>query len=66
MGGIGGRVEDDAGTIAGGLGAAGAAVAASGIGAPLGAVLEAGAGLAGTISLGGKAAGLIGDGLGKK
>ena len=66
---IGGGIADVAGGIASGLGAAGAAVAATGIGAPLGALLEGGAAMAGSVALGGKAVdGLsyAADAIGKK
>ena len=52
---IGGAVGNWAGAAAGTLAATGGIIAATGVGAPLGAVVEMGAGLAGALSFGGKA-----------
>jgi len=66
---IGSGVATVAGGIATGLGVAGAGIAATGIGAPIGAGVEALAGIAGGVALGGKAmdmASFGADALGKK
>ena len=66
LGRIGEKVSGVAGDIGLGLAGAGAALAATGIGLPLAGLLEAGAALSGSISMGGKGASFLGDTLGNK
>ena len=63
---IGEKVSDVAGDIGMGLAGVGAAVAATGIGLPIAGLIEAGAGLAGTIAMGGKGVSFAGSALGQK
>ena len=66
VGRIGEKVSDVAGDIGMGMAGAGAVVAATGIGLPLAGLLEAGAALSGSISMGAKGASFLGDTLGNK
>ena len=66
VGRIGDKVGDATSYIGGGLAGAGAVVAATGIGLPLAGLLEAGAALSGSISMGAKGASFLGDTLGTK
>ena len=61
LGKVGEKVSDVVGEVGMYLGGAGAAVAVTGIGLPLAGLLEAGAGLAGTISVGGKGVAIAGS-----
>ena len=63
---IGEKLSDVAGDVGMYLAGAGVAVAATGIGAPLGGLLEGAAGLAGTISMGGKGVSIAGSVFGDK
>ena len=66
VGRIGDKVGDATSYIGGGLAAAGAVVAATGVGLPLAFVLEGAAGLTGAVSMGAKGASFLGDTLGTK
>ena len=63
---MGEKVSDVAGDVGMYLGGAGVAVAVTGIGLPLAGLLEAGAGIAGTLSVGGKSVAIAGSMFGDK